>query len=74
MFFFVSGVSLEAAERAINGLRVAAVAAGGAVARDSRIVPGDWLVSVNNEVLRGATHAQARAILARAQLLTPEIR
>ena len=53
---------------------VLAVAPGGALYRDGRIVPGDFLVAVNNENLRNVTNSQARAILRRAQLLTTDIR
>ena len=53
---------------------VVAVVGGGCVARDGRIVPGDYLVSVNNESLRKVTNSQARAILRRTQLLSTDIR
>jgi multiple PDZ domain protein len=53
---------------------VVAVVGGGCIARDGRIVPGDYLVSVNNESLRKVTNSQARAILRRTQLLSTDIR
>ncbi|PSN48941.1 hypothetical protein C0J52_03469 [Blattella germanica] len=52
---------------------VVAVVAGGCIARDGRIVPGDYLLSVNNESLRNVTNSQARAILRRTQLLSTDI-
>jgi multiple PDZ domain protein len=53
---------------------VVAVVGGGCIARDGRIAPGDYLVSVNNESLRKVTNSQARAILRRTQLLSTDIR
>lgn len=53
---------------------VVLVVPGGAVARDGRIHPGDYLISVNHETLRKVTNSQARAILRRAQLLSTDIR
>lgn len=53
---------------------VVAVAPGGAMSKDGRIVPGDYLLSVNNESLRRVTNSKARAILRRAQLVSSDIR
>ena len=61
-------------DKGVNGMLVVAVVGGGCVARDGRIVPGDYLVSVNNESLRKVTNSQARAILRRTQLLSTDIR
>jgi len=73
-FLCVSGLSVDSVGRSVNGMLVLAVAPGGALYRDGRIVPGDFLVAVNNENLRNVTNSQARAILRRAQLLTTDIR
>ncbi|XP_063241818.1 multiple PDZ domain protein isoform X2 [Bacillus rossius redtenbacheri] len=67
------GISVDAVDRGENGMLVIALAANGAMARDGRVVPGDYLISVNNESLRRVTNAQARAILRRAQLLSADI-
>ena len=61
-------------DKGVNGMLVVAVVAGGCIARDGRIVPGDYLLSVNNESLRNVTNSQARAILRRTQLLSTDIR
>ena len=61
-------------DKGANGMLVVAVVGGGCIARDGRIVPGDYLVSVNNESLRKVTNSQARAILRRTQLLSTDIR
>ncbi|XP_067003384.2 multiple PDZ domain protein isoform X1 [Anabrus simplex] len=67
------GVNVDSVDKGMNGMLVVAVAPGGAIAKDGRIVPGDYLLSVNNESLRKVTNSQARAILRRAQLLTTDI-
>jgi len=53
---------------------VVLVVPGGAVARDGRLRPGDYLISVNHESLRNATNSQTRAILRRTQLVSTDIR
>ncbi|KAJ8883350.1 hypothetical protein PR048_015193 [Dryococelus australis] len=68
------GISVDAVDKGENGMLVIALAANGAMARDGRVIPGDYLISVNNESLRRVTNGQARAILRRAQLLSTDIR
>ena len=41
---------------------------GSAAEKDKRIKEGDFVIAVNNESLKGATTAQAKAILKRASL------
>lgn len=65
---------MDSLDKGVNGMLVVAVAGGGCIARDGRIVPGDYLLSVNNESLRKVTNSQARAILRRTQLLSTDIR
>ncbi|GLH01326.1 Inactivation-no-after-potential D protein [Gryllus bimaculatus] len=67
------GVSVDSVDKGVNGMLVVAVVSGGAIAKDGRIVPGDYLLSLNNESLRKVTNSQARAILRRAQLLSTDI-
>nr|CAD7571371.1 unnamed protein product [Timema californicum] len=67
------GITVDSVDRGVNGMLVISVAAGGALAKDGRLAPGDYLLSVNNESLRKVTNSQARAILRRAQLLSTEI-
>ncbi|XP_049864140.1 multiple PDZ domain protein isoform X5 [Schistocerca gregaria] len=67
------GLSIDSVDKGVNGMLVVSVAPGGAMAKDGRIVPGDYLLSVNNESLRKVTNSQARAILRRAQLLNTDI-
>lgn len=65
---------MDSVDKGVNGMLVVAVVGGGCIARDGRIVPGDYLLSVNNESLRKVTNSQARAILRRTQLLSTDIR
>ncbi|XP_069682015.1 multiple PDZ domain protein-like isoform X7 [Periplaneta americana] len=67
------GLSVDSVDKGVNGMLVVAVASGGCIARDGRIVPGDYLLTVNNESLRKVTNSQARAILRRTQLLSTDI-
>lgn len=73
-FFVFLGLSVDSVDKGVNGMLVVAVAGGGCIAHDGRIVPGDYLLSVNNESLRKVTNSQARAILRRTQLLSTDIR
>ncbi|XP_014662361.1 PREDICTED: multiple PDZ domain protein-like, partial [Priapulus caudatus] len=67
------GVSVEAVDRAINGCIVKSLTKSGAISRDGRIEPGDYIVSINNESMRKITNSQARAILRRSSLLGTDI-
>ncbi|XP_015791818.1 multiple PDZ domain protein isoform X2 [Tetranychus urticae] len=67
------GLTLELADRGINGLVVKALAHHGAIYKDGRVQLGDYLVAINNESLRNVTNSQARAVLRRAQLLSTDI-
>ncbi|XP_034237523.1 disks large homolog 2-like [Thrips palmi] len=67
------GLSVDSVGRGVNGMLVVAVVPGGAAYRDGRMVPGDLVVSVNNESLRHVTNAQARAILKRANLVSTHL-
>ena len=42
---------------------------GGTLARDGRIQPGDYLVSVNHEGMRTISHSQALDILRRTHMV-----
>ena len=42
---------------------------GGTLARDGRIQPGDYLVSVNEEAMRTISHSQALDILRRTHMV-----
>ena len=46
-----------------------AVTPGGTLARDGRIQPGDYLVSVNEEAMRTISHSQALDILRRTHMV-----
>ena len=64
------GLDLEATEdRSTNGCTVRNVVSGSAAEKDKRIKEGDFVIAVNNESLKGASTAQAKAILRRASLL-----
>jgi multiple PDZ domain protein len=65
---------VDSVDKGVNGMLVVAIAGGGCIAHDGRIIPGDYLLSVNNESLRKVTNSQARAILRRTQLLSTDIR
>ncbi|RZF43874.1 hypothetical protein LSTR_LSTR007210 [Laodelphax striatellus] len=67
------GVTLDCCDGGANGMVVTELVAGGSLAQDGRIAPGDLIVSVNNESLRRVSKGQARAVLRRANLLTAEI-
>ena len=67
------GLTLELADRGVNGMIVKNASKNGAVFRDSRIQKGDYLLAINSESLRNITNSKARAILRRAQLLGNEI-
>ena len=61
------GVQVDIEEGGVNGMVVRSVTRGGTLARDGRIQPGDYLVAVNGENMRGVSHSQALAVLRRAQ-------
>ena len=61
------GVQVDIEEGGVNGMVVRSVTRGGTLARDGRIQPGDYLVAVNTENMRGVSHSQALAVLRRAQ-------
>ena len=64
------GLDLEASEdRSLNGCLVRNIVSGSAAEKDKRVKEGDFVIAVNNESLKGATTAQAKAILRRASLL-----
>ena len=67
------GLTLELADRGVNGMIVKNTSKNGAVFRDARIQRGDYLLAINSESLRNITNSKARAILRRAQLLGNEI-
>ena len=46
-----------------------AVTPGGTLARDGRVQPGDYLVSVNEEEMRTISHSQALDILRRTHMV-----
>ncbi|CAB4065132.1 MPDZ [Lepeophtheirus salmonis] len=59
------GVQVDIEEDGINGLIVKSITPGGTLARDGRIQPGDYMVKVNNELLRNIKHSEALNILKR---------
>ena len=61
------GVQVDIEEGGVNGMVVRSVTRGGTLARDGRVQPGDYLVAVNRENMRGMSHNQALAVLRRAQ-------
>ena len=61
------GVQVDIEEGGVNGMVVRSVTRGGTLARDGRVQPGDYLVAVNSENMRGVSHSQALAVLRRAQ-------
>ena len=64
------GLDLEATEdRSLNGCLVRNIVSGSAAEKDKRVKEGDFVIAVNNESLKGASTAQAKAILRRASLL-----
>lgn len=67
-------MTVEAIDKGVNGCAVKQIQAGGAIEKDGRIQLGDYILTINNESLRGITNAQARAILRRASLLGQDIR
>ena len=69
-----TGVNVEAINLAINGCIIRSINPGEAIAKDGRLSVGDFIVTVNNETLRRATNAQARAIIRRASLLSIDVR
>ena len=61
------GLQVDIEEGGVNGMVVRSVTRGGTLARDGRVQPGDYLVAVNRENMRGVSHSQAHAVLRRAQ-------
>ena len=61
------GVQVDIEEGGVNGMVVRSLTRGGTLTRDGRLQPGDYLVAVNNENMRGVSHSQALAVLRRAQ-------
>ena len=53
----------------LNGMVVRSLTRGGTLARDGRVQPGDYLVAVNNENMRGVSQSSALAVLRRTQLV-----
>jgi C-terminal processing protease CtpA/Prc len=70
---YCAGLTLELADRGINGMIVKNLSKSGAIFRDGRISVGDFLLSINSESLRNITNSKARAILRRAQLIGNDI-
>ena len=68
------GINVEVVDGGASGVVITSIAKGGAIHRDGRLRPGDYLVSVNHESMRFATNAQARAILRRTQLVSTDVR
>ncbi|KAH9499828.1 hypothetical protein Btru_076724 [Bulinus truncatus] len=66
-------LTVEAVDKGVNGCLVKSINKPSAVDSDGRILPGDYIVSINNESLRRITNAQARAILRRSSLLASDI-
>ena len=64
------GVQVDIEEGGVNGMVVRSLTRGGTLARDGRLQPGDYLVAVNNENMRGVSHSQALAVLRRAQTVS----
>ena len=52
------GLQVDIEEGGVNGMVVRSLTRGGTLARDGRIQPGDYLVSVNDENMRGVSHDQ----------------
>ncbi|KAI6234108.1 PDZ domain containing protein [Aphelenchoides fujianensis] len=64
------GIVVDAdVDKSLNGCVVKSICSKKAVGRDGRIQVGDYIVRLNTENLRGATNAQARAILKRTNLI-----
>ena len=63
------GLQVDLEEGGVNGLVVRSLTRGGTLARDGRVQPGDYLVNVNGENLRGVSQAAALAVLRRTQLV-----
>jgi len=72
--FVTPGLTVETTDKGVNGCIVKTLSPNGAVAKDGRIVVGDYILTVNNESMRRISNAQARAILRRACLLGTDIR
>lgn len=69
-----TGVTVDAVNNGINGCIIRGINPSEAVGKDGRLAVGDYMVTVNNETLRRATNAQARAVIRRASLLSMDIR
>ncbi|XP_065558725.1 multiple PDZ domain protein-like isoform X2 [Artemia franciscana] len=67
------GISVEVVDQGVNGVTVTGITKNGAVWKDNRLRPGDYIITVNNESMRFATNAQARAVLRRTQLVSTDI-
>ena len=57
------GLQVDIEEGGVNGMVVRSLTRGGTLARDGRIQPGDYLVSVNDENMRGVSHDQVIEII-----------
>jgi len=64
------GLQVDIEDGGLNGMVVRSLTRGGTLARDGRIQPGDYLVSVNSENMRGVSQNQALAVLRRTQLVS----
>jgi hypothetical protein len=69
-----TGVTVDAVNNGVNGCIIRGINPTEAVGKDGRLAVGDYMVTVNNETLRRATNAQARAVIRRASLLSMDIR
>jgi C-terminal processing protease CtpA/Prc len=68
-----TGITIDVADKGINGCYVVTRLPTGLVGLDNRIQLGDYVTKINNESLRGVTGAQARSILKRASLIGTDI-
>lgn len=69
-----TGITMESADKGVNGCTVQTMMRSGAVGKDGRIRLGDYLTQMNHECLRHATNSQARSILKRTNLIGDDVR
>uniref|UniRef100_A0A915IF22 PDZ domain-containing protein n=1 Tax=Romanomermis culicivorax TaxID=13658 RepID=A0A915IF22_ROMCU len=67
------GIMLDMADKGVNGCIVQTLMRAGAVGKDGRIRPGDYITQINHESLRNVTNSQVKAILKRASLVGHEV-
>jgi len=63
------GLQVDIEDGGVNGMVVRALTRDGSIGKDGRIQPGDYLVAVNGQNMRGLSHVDALSILRQTKMI-----